>query len=130
MKLEHVALNVSDPRAAATWYAENLGMTIVKSFDQPPYIHFLADDDGSMLELYANPAGDIPGYAEMSPYTLHLAYAVEDMAAEHQRLLDAGAESIGPIETTPAGDLLAFLRDPWGLTVQLVRRKQKLLDAS
>lgn len=130
MKLEHVALNVSDPRNAAKWYAEHLGMRIVKSFDQPPYIHFLADDEGSMLELYSNPAGEIPGYGKMSPYTLHIAFAVEDMAATHERLLEAGAESIGPIETTPAGDLLAFMRDPWGVTLQLVRRQQKLLDAS
>ena len=130
MKLEHVALNVPDPQAAAEWYAEHLGMRIVKSFDQPPYIHFLADEDGSMVELYANPAGEIPGYAEMSPYTLHIAFAVEDMAASHERLLSAGAESIGPIETTPAGDLLAFLRDPWGVTLQLVRRNNHLLDAS
>ena len=25
MKLEHVALNLPDPQAAAAWYAENLG---------------------------------------------------------------------------------------------------------
>lgn len=122
MKLEHIALNVSDARAAAKWYEDHLGMRIVKSFDDPPYIHFLADEDGSMIEIYSNPAGEVPAYKEMSPFTLHLAFAVDDMAAEHERLLNAGAESIGPIETTPAGDLLAFLRDPWGVTLQLVRR--------
>lgn len=123
MNLEHIALNVSDARAAAEWYRKHLGMEIVKSFDDPPYIHFLRDDRGSMIELYSNPAGAVPEYAEMSPYTLHLAFAVEDMAAEHERLLTAGATSVGPIETTPSGDLLAFLRDPWGVTVQLVLRK-------
>jgi catechol 2,3-dioxygenase-like lactoylglutathione lyase family enzyme len=123
MNLEHIALNVPDARAAADWYEEHLGMEIVKRSEDPPYIHFLRDDDGSMIELYSNPAGAVPEYGEMSPFTLHLAFAVEDMAAEHERLLTAGATSIGPIETTPAGDLLAFLRDPWGVTVQLVRRK-------
>lgn len=127
MKLEHIALNVSDARAAATWYAEHLGMRIVKRNEQPPYIHFLADDDGSMIELYSNPAGEIPGYAEMSPFTLHIAFAVDDIAAKHARLLDAGASAVGPIDTTPAGDQLAFLRDPWGVTLQLVRRQESLL---
>lgn len=129
MKLEHIALNVSDARAAAEWYEKHLGMEIVKKFDDPPYIHFLKDAGGSMIELYSNPAGAIPEYAEMSPYTLHLAFAVEDMAAEHERLLGAGASSIGPIETMPTGDLLAFLRDPWGVTVQLVRRNNGFAES-
>ena len=122
MKLEHVALNVSDAPAAAAWYAEHLGLRIAKHFDEPPHIHFLADDAGSMIELYSNPAGEFPDYEQMSPYTLHLAFAVDDLAATHERLLQAGATAAGPIDTTPAGDLLAFLRDPWGTTIQLVRR--------
>ena len=68
----------------------------------------------------------IPDYAAMNPFTLHLAFSVDDIAGEHQRLLDAGATAEGPIATTPAGDLLAFLRDPWGTPLQLVRRKTPL----
>lgn len=129
MKLEHIALNLSDARAAAKWYEANLDMRIVKRFDDPPYIHFLADASGSMIEIYSNPAGEVPAYADMSPYTMHIAFAVEDMAATHERLLDAGASAVGPIETSPAGDVLAFLRDPWGVTLQLVMRKKSLLGA-
>lgn len=129
MKLEHIALNLTDARAAAKWYEENLGMEIVKSFDDPPYIHFLADEAGSMIEIYSNPAGAIPEYEKMSPYTMHIAFAVDDMAASHERLLGAGATALGPIDTTPAGDLLAFLRDPWGVTLQLVMRRESLLGA-
>jgi NAD/NADP transhydrogenase alpha subunit len=51
MKLEHIALNLSDARAAAKWYEANLDMRIVKSFDDPPHIHFLADESGSNCEL-------------------------------------------------------------------------------
>ena len=127
MKLEHVALNVADAPAAAAWYAEHLGMRIVKKTDDAPHIHFLADEAGSMLELYSNPAGEVPDYEDMSPFTLHLAFAVEDMAATHESLLRAGAKAVGPIDTTPAGDLLAFLRDPWGATIQLVRRNEPLV---
>lgn len=124
MKLEHVALNVSHPREAASWYETHLGLEVVKRFEEPPYIHFLSDGQGGMIELYSNPAGDVPHYADMSPYTLHLAFRVDDIAATHEALLEAGAAPLGPVETTAAGDLLAFLRDPWGVTIQLVRRKE------
>jgi uncharacterized glyoxalase superfamily protein PhnB len=127
MILEHIAFNLADPVSAAAWYAEHLGMRVVVANHEPPFIHFLADEGGSMIELYSNPADAVPDYAAMSPFTLHLAFAVEDMAQTHERLLMAGATAEGAIATTPAGDLLAFLRDPWGTPLQLVRRRTPLL---
>lgn len=127
MTLEHVALNLPDPKTAAEWYAEHLNMRIVKSSDTAPFIHFLADASGSMLELYHNPSGAVPTYPDMSPYTLHLAFAVEAVEAERDRLVAAGASVVGDIETTPAGDTLLFLRDPWGVVLQLVKRASPLL---
>lgn len=35
-----------------------------------------------------------------------------------------GAESAGDVKTTPDGDVMGFVKDPWGVTVQLVQRKQ------
>ncbi len=127
MTLEHLALNVPDPAAAAAWYAENLGLRVAKVIPGAPFIHFLADDGGSLIELYNNPAGAVPDYPAMNPYTLHLAFTVGDIAAEHQRLLAAGAGSAGAIAPTPTGDLLVFLRDPWGVPLQLVQRNAPVL---
>jgi hypothetical protein len=31
------------------------------------------------------------------------------------------------VATTPAGDQLAMLRDPWGVAIQLVKRAQPLM---
>lgn len=126
MKLEHVALNIADPKTAAAWYAENLNLRIMKASDTGPFIHFLADEDGNMLEFYNNPAGAVPDYGAMSPFTLHLAFTVEDITATHQRLVDSGATLEGEIQTTEAGDQLVFLRDPWGVTLQLVKRNKPL----
>jgi glyoxylase I family protein len=128
MKLEHVALNVPDPKAAAAWYAENLNLRVVKASDTGPFVHFLADDSGSMLELYNNPAGEVPQYQVMSPFTLHLAFTVEDIPATHQKLVTAGATPVGETQTTAEGDQLAFLRDPWGMVLQLVKRRKPLLE--
>ncbi len=127
MKLEHIALNLPEPKAAAAWYAENLGLKIVKATDAAPFVHFLADDGGSMLEFYRNPAAEPPDYAEINPFTLHLAFATEDILATHEQLLAAGAAATGDVETTPAGDQIVFLRDPWGVALQLVSRKAPLL---
>ncbi len=127
MKLEHIALNLPEPKAAAAWYAENLGLKIVKATDAAPFVHFLADDGGSMLEFYRNPAAEPPDYAEIIPFTLHLAFATEDILATHEQLLAAGAAATGDVEMTPAGDQIVFLRDPWGVALQLVSRKAPLL---
>ena len=127
MKLEHVALNLPDPKAAAAWYTENLGLRTVKTNDTAPFEHFLADDVGSMLEFYNNPAAALPDYAAMNPFTLHLAFATDDITATQERLLGAGATTAGDIVTTPAGDRIVSLRDPWGVTLQLVSRGVPLL---
>lgn len=127
MKLEHVALNLPDPKAAAAWYAENLGLRLVKANDAAPFEHFLTDDGGGVLEFYDHPAADRPDYAAMNPFTLHLAFAADDIAATREKLLGAGATAAGEITTTPGGDRIVFLRDPWGVALQLVSRKTPLL---
>lgn len=126
MKLEHAALNVPDPQGTARWYAENLGLRVVKANDKAPYEHFLADEAGMILEFYTNPAGELPDYAAMSPFTLHLAFTAPDLDADRERLLGAGATAAGEVTTTPAGDRLVFLRDPWGVSLQLVSRSRPL----
>lgn len=79
-----------------------------------------------MLEFYKNPAAEPPDYARISPFILHLAFATEDIIAAHERLLAAGAAVAGAVETTPVGDQIVFLRDPWGVALQLVSRKGPL----
>ena len=126
MKLEHAALNVPEPGAMARWYAENLGLRIVVANDQGTFIHFLSDDGGSMIELYHNPVGEVLDFAAMSPYSLHLAFGTDDIAADHARLLAAGAQPVDEIATTPTGDQLVFLRDPWNVPIQLAQRAKPL----
>lgn len=123
MKIEHVAFNVSDPQATAAWYAEHLGFKIVRAVETAPFAHFLADDSGTvMIEIYGNEDARIPVYSAMNPLVLHLALVTHDMDADRSRLIAAGAEAVGDVQTTPAGDRLAMLRDPWGFAVQLCER--------
>ena len=50
-----------------------------------------------------------------------------DIHADRARLIAAGATPVGEVTTTPAGDQLAFLRDPWNLPFQFVQRKKPLI---
>lgn len=128
MKIEHVAFNVKDPLAMGRWYVEHLGLTVKRRTVEPPYAHFLADDSGTvMVEIYCNPDAPIPDYHSMNPLALHLALVSKDIAADIQRLKNAGATLVGEIDSRPTGDQLAMLRDPWGFAIQLVKRKLPMI---
>ncbi len=123
MKIEHLAWNVEDPISVARWYVENLGFTIKRQIDAPPWIHFLADDSGTvMLELYGNPAVDVHGFKDIPAMGLHLALVTDDIEADMARLTAAGGSPDGEINTNESGDRLGMIRDPWGFCLQLVQR--------
>jgi glyoxylase I family protein len=129
MRIEHIAINVPAPNAAAQWYADHLGLKIVRSMDESPHIHFLADTAGqSVLEMYDFPEVDSPNYAAMHPLLFHIALQTEDIEGEIARLVAAGATAASDINEMPNGDRLVFLRDPWGVPLQLVQRQTPLLQ--
>jgi len=128
MNLEHVAINVPEPAKTAQWWAENLGMEIVLASDTSPYMHFVADSPRqSMMEFYNNPSAPMPDYSQINPFNLHIAFTATNIEADRQKLLDAGATSVGDITTNPDGTRLAFLRDPWNVPFQLVQRPKPLI---
>lgn len=128
MRIEHVAWLVTDPAAAAAWYVEQLGFTIKRRLDVSPFTHFLADESGRvMIELYRQPHLRTPDYRDSDPLTLHLALISQDVAADRRRLMAAGATPVGEVQTAPAGDTMAMLRDPWGFAIQLVERKEPMV---
>jgi catechol 2,3-dioxygenase-like lactoylglutathione lyase family enzyme len=128
MKIEHAAFQVADPPAVATWYVEHLGLTIKRQQRASPWGCFLADDgDAVMLEFYNNPRVGVPDYRGLDPLILHLAFKASDVAATRERLLAAGASDAGDVVVTEGGDTVAMLRDPWGLPLQLVERREDMI---
>lgn len=128
MRMEHVAYSVENPAEVAAWYVKNLGMKIVRKMDDRPWMHFLADASGNILiELYNNPKVKVPDYRGMDPLLLHLAFTAGDIVKDRDRLLAAGATIADDLTTTPAGDQLVMLRDPWGFAVQLTKRVKPML---
>jgi glyoxylase I family protein len=126
MKLEHVALNVPNARALVDFFVANLGMKILVENSTSPFVHFISDDAGSMLEIYSNPAAPIPDYKNVHQTNLHIAFASSDIEGDRAKLLAAGAETLGEITATAAGDKLAFFRGPDGVPFQLVQRMKPL----
>lgn len=128
MKIEHVAYQVPDPVALADWYGEHLGLRVKRSQASPPFARFLADDgDAVMIEVYNNPKIPMPDYREVDPLVLHLAFRTDDVSATRERLIAAGATTEGDVVVSEGGDHLAMLRDPWGLAIQLVRRRDPMI---
>lgn len=128
MKIEHLAMLVKDPPAVAQWYVNHLGLRVVRQGPAPTHMHFLADDGNHvMIEIYANDSVPLPDYAAMDPLVLHLALVSHDMQADHARLIAAGCTPVGDISTTPAGDRLAMLRDPWGFALQIAHRQNPMI---
>ena len=128
MKIEHFAYMVSDPPKVAAWYVRHLGWQIRRSENQSPFAHFIADSSGQvMVEIYNNPAAQVPDYRSMNPLVLHIGMVCDDVDGTRQQLLEAGATDAGGIIITPAGDRLAMLRDPWGLCIQLCNRRSAMV---
>jgi glyoxylase I family protein len=127
MNLEHIAINVPNVLEQVQWWREHLGLRIVAAGDVAPYMNFVTDDNGSMVELYSQEDVAPLDYAGINPFNLHFAFSVDDMEGERERLIRAGATPEGEINNTPAGDKLCFLRDPWQVTVQLVQRKTPMI---
>lgn len=129
MKLEHFALNVEDPLAMAAWYVEYLGLTIVRQMKEAPYTTFMADSSGRiMVEIYRNPADEVPPYPDMNPLLVHLAFVSEEPEEDKKGLMAAGA-SLESDQQLEDGSRLVMLRDPWGLALQLCKRGKPMLAA-
>ena len=109
------------------WYVENLGFTVKRRLVEAPYTHFLADDSGTvMIEIYRQDA-PVPDYANTHVMSLHLAIVSENVEQDIERLVKAGGRLDGEIQHFPSGDCFGMVRDPWGVTLQLVSRAEPMV---
>lgn len=126
MKLEHFAMQVPDPIAMADWYVKHLGCTIARAGGEPSHGRFLTVG-GVLFEIYRNPRVTVPDYAKVDPLLIHLAFTSQNLMADRDRLIKAGARIVDDIANTPAGDEIMMLRDPWNIPIQFVKRAEPML---
>lgn len=123
-EIEHIGISVVDPVVMANWYQETLGFNIKFSAeDEEKGVAFLTDcSDKVMLEL-----GMIPNVLPLTDkldhhLQLHIALRSEDPDRDAEYLVSKGAKFIEKCPIKRPGENLIVLSDPWGNTIQLVKR--------
>jgi uncharacterized glyoxalase superfamily protein PhnB len=128
-RAEHVAFNVSDSRAQAQWHQTHFGMRVKREGGAPTFGMFIADtNEHMMLELYQNSQHPMLDLPKVSYMAVHIASMVPDVALTRKKLLAVGATIAEDMTTTPGGDTVLMLRDPWGLPIQFVKRVESMLE--
>lgn len=118
MKYLHTMIRVSDVTATLRFFAL-LGLNELRRYDNEAgrfSLIFLAapGDENAQIELTHN--WDEQGYAGGRNFG-HVAYAVDDIHAACQRLMDGGVT----INRPPRDGRMAFVRSPDGISVELLQ---------
>lgn len=124
MKYLHTMIRVSDLDASLDFYCNKLGLKEVRRSEHEAgrfTLVFLAaeGDEDAQIELTWN--WDPEDYDEGRNFG-HLAYAVDDIYATCQRLLDAGVI----INRPPRDGRMAFVRSPDNISIELLQRGSPL----
>lgn len=124
-KAIHSMVRVLDEKRSVDFYARALGLDVADRLDFAdfPLVYMSDAGKGFELELTIN-----KGRSE--PYSLgdgygHLAFVVDDLAAEHARLKSAGLGPRDIVEFKRDGQLLAkffFLQDPDGYKIEILQQ--------
>jgi len=124
MRYLHTMVRVTDLEQSLDFYCNKLGLQELRRHEVPQgrfTLVFLGADENpeSQVELTYN--------WDPEPYTGgrnfgHLAYAVDDIYATCQRLMDAGVT----INRPPRDGHMAFVRSPDGISIEFLQRGQPL----
>lgn len=124
MKYLHTMVRVSDLEQSLDFYCNKLGLRELRRKDSQQgrfTLVFLAaeGDENAQIELTYN--WDPENYREGRNFG-HLAYAVDDIYALCQRLIDAGVT----INRPPRDGRMAFVRSPDNISIELLQRGDAL----
>jgi lactoylglutathione lyase len=124
MKYLHTMVRVTDLEKSLAFYTDGLGLVEVSRRDIPAgrfTLVFLAaaGDESAQLELTWN--WDPEEYTGGRNFG-HLAYAVDDIYALCQKLMDAGVT----INRPPRDGHMAFVRSPDGISIELLQKGDAL----
>ena len=127
MKYLHTMVRVTDLEASVDFYCNKLGLAELRRIDNPGgrfTLVFLAapGDDSAQVELTYNYDPEVlKGGRNFG----HLAYAVDNIYATCQRLLDHGVT----INRPPRDGRMAFVRSPDNISIELLQHGTALPPA-
>jgi len=124
MKYLHTMVRVKDVAASLDFYCDKLGLVELRRYDSEQgrfSLIFLAapGDEEAQIELTWN--WDPEDYEEGRNFG-HLAYAVDDIYALCQRLMDGGVT----INRPPRDGHMAFVRSPDNISIELLQKGDAL----
>lgn len=123
--MEHIALAVHDTDAEAEWYRDILGFSIVYKAPTSPRNYFVRDPAGaSMIEIMPLRDPDQLDHNQTNPAHFHIALGVDDID-EAKAALEALGVDVGAVSALPGGAKSAFFRDPEGIPLQLIYRRER-----
>jgi len=134
MQYLHTMVRVADLDAALDFYCDKLGLAQVNRYDNEggrfTLVFLAAPDDlelarqrkAPMVELTYN--WDPEDYGGGRNFG-HLAYAVDDIYATCQRLMEGGVI----INRPPRDGHMAFVRSPDGISIELLQKGDRMAPA-
>ena len=121
-RFDHLALNASDPAAAAAWYAKHLGGALIDD-------DATEGDGGKAAARFGAGAGtadlrwrhaETPG-PSIGTGLDHSGWSVDNLDELHAAMLADGAtEFWEPRHFGPAKLYISFVTDPWGAKIELL----------
>ena len=121
-KFLHTRMRVNDLERTVKFYGDALGLKVSRRHTSPrgAQLAFLAvPNSDEEIELFQLPNG--PSVA-VQPDLMHLAFAVDDLAAFAAELARKGyALSDGPTKTG-SNSMIAFIDAPEGYEIELIQR--------
>lgn len=127
MKYLHSMIRTSDPHASLTFYCEGLGLKLIKKKDYPDAkfsLYFIGESEhGPMVELTHN--HDDRTYQNGDQFG-HLAYEVDNIYETCEHLSSMGITILRP----PRDGRMAFVKDPNGISIELLQKGEALEQKS
>lgn len=124
MKFGYTILYVKDVPHSVAFYEDAFGLT--RSFVHEAGMYAEMDTGSTVLAFVANglaksnlPGGFVPNDLDHLPGGFEIAFVTDDVQSAWDRAIGAGAMPIAPPQSKPWGQIVAFLRDRDGITVEL-----------
>jgi len=134
MRYLHTMVRVKDLDASLDFYVNKLGLAEVSRFDNPggrfTLVFLAAPDDLEAAREKRAPTVELTYNWDTEDYQGgrnfgHLAYAVDDIYATCQRLMDGGVT----INRPPRDGHMAFVRSPDNISIELLQKGPNLPPA-
>ncbi|RIA45476.1 VOC family protein [Dichotomicrobium thermohalophilum] len=124
-KAIHMMIRVLDEARSTDFYEKGFGLKVADRLDFEKFtlVYLRNPENDFEVELTVNKG-------QTEPYDLgngygHLAFAVDDLEAEHERFKELGFQPRDIVEFAPGGEVIAkffFVSDPDGYQIEVLQR--------